>query len=84
MGIKIKDILKGVKIGTSVGKVVLPGGAGKILDVVNQSINDKNDPHNEQALKALAEQIKEMAKINNEQTEAILALHQRVNELEGR
>lgn len=77
MGFKIKDMLKAVKIGTSVGKVFLPGGVGKVLDVVNESIGDKNDPQNEGALKVLAE-------VNDEQTEAILALHERVKKLEGR
>ena len=47
MGFKIKDLLKAVKIGTSVGSVVAPGGVGKILDAVNKSIDDKDDPNNE-------------------------------------
>lgn len=74
---KLKDILKAIKIGTSVGKAVLPGGAGKVLDVVSKSIADPNDPGNEAALTALAE-------TNDQQTEAILALHERVKKLEGR
>ena len=77
MGIKLKDIFKAVKIGTGVGKVFLPGGVGKVLDVVNSSISNEKDPNNEVALKTLAE-------INDQQTEAILALHERVKKLEGK
>lgn len=75
MGVKLKDIFKAIKIGTSVGSMVAPGGVGKILDVVNKSIADKEDPNNETALKTLAE-------VNDEQTQAILALHERVKKLE--
>lgn len=77
MGLKLKEIFKAVKIGTSIGSMVLPGGVGKILDVVNKSIEDKNDPNNEEALKALAE-------VNDEQSQAILALHERLEKLEGK
>lgn len=84
MGVKIKDILKAVKIGTSVGSVVLPGGVGKILDAVNKSIDDKDDPNNETALKALAEENSRQSSEIKELTEAVLALHERVKKLEGR
>lgn len=46
---------KFLKLGSNVAKVFLPGGAGVIIDIVNQSIDDKGDPNNEAALKALAE-----------------------------
>lgn len=73
-GIKWKDLLK---IGTGVGKVVLPKPAGSILDAVNNSINDESDPANSQGLR-------ELARVNDEQTEAILALHERLKRLEDK
>jgi len=45
------------KLGSNVAKVFLPGGAGAIIDIVNESISDKGDPNNEAALKALAETV---------------------------
>lgn len=48
------------KLGSNVAKVFLPGGAGAIIDIVNASIDDKNDPNNEDALKALAETVAEL------------------------
>lgn len=78
MGIKIKDIFKAVKIGTSIGSVVLPGGVGKVLDVVTKSIDEKDTST------SLADALKEMAAINDQQTEAILALHERVKKLEAK
>ena len=84
MGLKLKDILKGVKIGTEVGKVFVPGGAGKILDVVNKSIDDNDDPANADALKALAAVNKEQSEQIAELTQAVLALHERVKKLEGK
>lgn len=74
---KITDILKIVKVGTAVGKVFVPPAVGKVLDIVTNSIQNDEDPANEEALIALA-------KINDEQTEAILALHARVAKLEGK
>jgi hypothetical protein len=77
MGIKKRDIFKAVTIGVDVGKLFVPGAAGKVLDVVSKSIADKNDPTNAEGLKAVAE-------VNDQQTEAILALHERVRKLEGK
>jgi hypothetical protein len=74
---KLTDILKVVKVGLPVAKVFVPGGVGQVLDVVNKSIADDSDPANEEALRTLA-------KVNDEQTEAILALHARVKKLEGK
>lgn len=71
---KFKDIFK---IGSGVAKVFVPGGVGKVLDVVNAGLNDDNDPANTESLKALAAD-------NDEQTQAILALHERVKALEAR
>ena len=74
---KLKEILKWVKIGTGVAKVVVPGGAGNILDIINKNIADDSDPTNEGSLKVLAE-------VNDQQTEAILALHKRISALEAK
>jgi hypothetical protein len=52
---KLKDILKAVKVGSGIGKVFLPGGVGKVLDIVNANIADDSDPQNEGALKHLAD-----------------------------
>lgn len=84
MGFKIRDLLKAVKIGTSVGSVVAPGGVGKILDAVNKSIDDKDDPNNEAALKTLAEVNERQTGEINELTSAVLALHERLKKLEGK
>jgi hypothetical protein len=77
MGVKKRDIFKIVKIGTGIAKVFVPGGVGKILDVVNDNIEDESDPANTESLKALAE-------VNDEQTEAIFALHTRLKTLEDK
>lgn len=65
------------KIGAGIAKPFVPGIAGSALDVVSNSIADHGDPKNEGALKALAAD-------NDEQTAAILALHERVEALENR
>ena len=75
MGIKLKDIFKIVKVGTAISKPFVPGAVGSVLDEVTKSIEDKGDPQNEGALKTMAE-------VNDQQTEAILALHERVRKLE--
>lgn len=84
MGDKLKDILKGVKVGTEIGKIFAPGGVGKILDVVNRSIADNDDPANESALKALAAENAKQAEQIAELTQAVLALHERVKKLENK
>jgi len=72
---KFKDIFK---IGSGVAKVFVPGGVGKVLDVVNQGLdNDDASIANADALKALAAD-------NDEQTQAILALHERLKILEAK
>lgn len=84
MSDKLKEILKGVKIGVDIGKVFVPGGAGKILDVVSKSIGDPGDPANESALKALAAENAKQAEQIAELTQAVLALHERVKKLENK
>lgn len=74
MGIKIKDI---IKMGTGIGKVFLPGAAGSVLDAVNKSISDTSDPANVNALR-------ELARVNDEQSAAILVLHERITKLEAK
>lgn len=69
------DWKKLLKIGTGVGSIVAPGGASKILDIVNKSIDDKNDPGNSKADAALAQEVKDL-------TEAVLVLHARLEKAE--
>jgi hypothetical protein len=75
MGIKLKDIFKVVKIGAGIAQPFVPGAVGTALDVVTKNLPDSKDPQNTQSLLTLAEQ-------NDEQTAAILALHERVKILE--
>ena len=75
--VKSADIFKWVKVGTSIGKEVAPGALGRVFESVSTSIADPDDPGNTAALEALAKE-------NQEQTAAILALHERVKALEGR
>lgn len=77
MGIKLKDIFKTVKIGAGIAKPFVPGAIGTALDVVTKNIPDEKDPQNTQSLLTLAEN-------DDEQTAAILALHERVKKLEER
>lgn len=77
MGIKLKDILKGIKIGSGIGKTFLPGGVGKVLDIVNQNISDDADPQNEGALKHLAE-------VDDEIIEALKDHERRLKALEAK
>ena len=48
---KVKSVLK---LGTPLAKPILPGGIGSILDIVNEGLEDSDDPQNEQAIAALA------------------------------
>lgn len=83
MADKLEDILKGVKVGTEIGKIFVPGGVGKILDVVNRSIKDAADPDNHVALKALAKVNAEQTGQIAELTQAVLALHERLKKVES-
>ena len=78
MGLKLKEILKTVKVGVDVSKIFVPGGVGKVLDVVSQGLDEKNPDV------TLAAALKEMAEANDEQTQAIMALHERVKRLEAK
>lgn len=78
---KFRDILK---IGTGIGKQFAPGAVGSILDVVNKGLNDKNDPANEEAIKALAVDNDSQNEQINSMTAAILALHERIKKLESK
>ena len=77
MGIKIKDILKGVKIGSGIAKVFVPGGAGQIIDIVNKSIDNDDDPQNTEALKEMAESIKQLTEVAEIQEARIRELEKR-------
>lgn len=70
---RFKEILA---IGSAVAKPFVPGGVNSILDAVNKGIADKGDPNNEAVLKTLAE-------VNDQQTEAILRLHERIKRIEN-
>lgn len=72
---KFDSILKAVKIGSGVAKVFVPGAVGKVLDEVNKNL--ESDPTNTKAIEALA-------KDNDDQTAALLALHERVKRLEAK
>ncbi len=74
---KFENVLKAVKIGSGVAKVFVPGAAGSVLDAVNKGLEKADDP-------ATAELLKTIAKDNDEQTQAILALHERVKKLESK
>lgn len=71
---KLKEIFK---IGSGVAKIFVPGSVGSVLDVVNKSLSDKDDPANADAIKALAGHIEEL-------TQAVLVLHERVKKLESK
>lgn len=65
-----------LKMGSGIAKPFIPGGASSILDIVNQSIDDKGDEGNTKGLKALAEEVEEMS-------QAILVLNSRLERLEN-
>jgi hypothetical protein len=73
---KFREILK---IGSAVAKPFVPGSVGSILDAVNGHLDPKTGKGTdvEKALQTLAED-------NDAQSEAILALHERVKKLEAK
>jgi len=72
---KFKDILG---IATAVAKPFVPGAAGSVLEAVNGHLN-KGGLSGE-----LPEAIKRLGEDNDEQTQAILALHERNEDQERR
>jgi hypothetical protein len=72
---KFKEILA---IGSAVAKPFVPGQVGSVLDAVNGHLNKGgiNGP--------LPDALKNLAADNDEQTQAILALHERVKVLEAK
>jgi hypothetical protein len=73
---KFKEILN---IGSAVAKPFVPGAAGTALSAVTAALN----AHPERPSDASADAIKKLAADNDEQTAAILALHERVKKLEA-
>ncbi len=74
---KFSDILKGVKIGAAVAKPFVPGGVGSILDTVTNTLG--SHPGGEECSCTNCQAaLKKLAADNDEQTQAIFALHQRL------
>jgi hypothetical protein len=73
---KFKELFK---IGSAIAKPFIPPAGGSVLDAVNDHLNPAigKGTDVEKALQTLAED-------NDEQSQAILALHERVKRLEGR
>lgn len=85
MGVKLKDIIKTAKIGTEVGKLFVPGAAGKVLDIVSKGLDASDDSESmESALKALAGRVDELTANVEELGQALIAVHKRVEKLEGK
>jgi hypothetical protein len=76
-GPKIKDIVKGVRIGSEIGKMFLPGAAGSILDKVNKVIGDNGDPKNEAALRHLADVDDQLVQVLKEHEARLRALEEK-------
>lgn len=74
---KFKEILS---IGSAVAKPFVPGAAGTALSAVTAAIN----AHPDKPSDASAAALKKLAEDNDEQTAAILALHERVKVLEAK
>lgn len=72
---KFKDILA---ISSTFAKPFVPGSVGKVLDVVNGQLEKGGSSP------ASAEAIKQLGADNDDQTEAIIALHQRNEDQERR
>lgn len=71
MGFDIKDI---IKIGTGVAGQFVPGAGGKILDIVNKSIDDQGDPGNAAGLQHLAKQIEDLVTVAQDQERRLRAV----------
>lgn len=74
---KFKEILS---IGSAVAKPFVPGAAGTALSAVTDALNS----HPEKPPPAIDDALKKLAADNDEQTAAILALHERIKKLEAK
>lgn len=74
---KIDKLKQALKIGAGIGSILAGGRVGSILDVVNKTINNDDDPKNVEALR-------DLAKVNDAQTAAIIELDERLKKLEGK
>lgn len=74
---KFKDILA---IGSAVAKPFVPGGVGSVLDAVNKTLHTEGNP----ASGKIADSLKQLAADNDEQTAAILTLHERLKAVEAK
>lgn len=74
---KFKDIFK---VGSAIAKPFVPGAAGSILDAVTKGLESTGNT----ASSTSADAIKQLAADNDEQTQAILALHERIKILESK
>jgi hypothetical protein len=74
---KFKEIFG---IGSAIAKPFVPGAAGSILDAVTKGLDSTGNP----ASGKTADAIKQLAADNDEQTQAILALHERIKILEAK
>ena len=74
---KLKEILA---VAGPMATPFLPGPAGSILDVVSKGLASHGDP----ASGASADAIKQLAAVNDTQTQAILILNDRIAALEAK
>ena len=74
---KLKEILA---VAGPLAKPFLPGAAGSILDVVTKGLEAHGDP----ASGASTDAIKQLAAVNDTQTQAILILNDRIAALEAK
>ena len=65
-------------IAAPIAKPFVPGAAGSVLDAINKGLNNGG------ASNASAEALRKLAADNDEQTQAIIALHERVKALEAK
>lgn len=77
MGFKIKDIVKAIKSGAQIGSLVTGGKTKSVLDIVNGTIENKDDAENQQALR-------DLALVNDAQTEVLTDHEARLRKLEAR
>jgi hypothetical protein len=80
---KLDKFKKALEIGTGVAKVFVPGAAGSVLDAVNKSLNNENDPANADAIKALGKDNAEQDEVLRLLTNELVTLRKRVEKLEG-